>query len=262
MITDYTAQGVYDKIVRCEESFGEDKRFQNILYPLSIMGLEAYPLIDISSMSAQAWDWFFDPETDEGSDGGTLQRGVLPDFYREPFPYYFLLSSRALYCMDSDKSYINVIIPPSRDQCSQASAWSNFIINPGEHDSYRSDEDVFHNQVRADLKYFYHVFNQVPDITYVSAGPAKQKRYKKAMRYHQRERILNLSKKQLRRIYPQIQGEVGKKAPHFRRGYWRRYTNERFSEERRAKCQWVAPIWVGEKEVTHKGVRYRVRLDL
>ncbi len=49
--------------------------------------------------------------------------------------------------------------------------------------------------------------------------------------------------------------------PHERRGHYRYYAHERFSEEVRSKPRWIQPTWVGPAESAAHGKRYRVILD-
>lgn len=52
-----------------------------------------------------------------------------------------------------------------------------------------------------------------------------------------------------------------KRRPHHRRGHWRSYQSEKFSEKVRGTRQWIDAIWVGPKEAVQGPNRYIVRLD-
>ena len=104
------------------------------------------------------------------------------------------------------------------------------------------------------------IVEATPDSARVRRQVAKGK---KTPRYLQRTRLLILSQDEmLRRIYPKNSSQAAAVASHIRRGHWRAYQNSRYSDERRAERQWIEPVWVGDKEAVHQGVRYKVRLDL
>ena len=54
---------------------------------------------------------------------------------------------------------------------------------------------------------------------------------------------------------PASMAEVAALRPHGRRGHWRELRHERFKEHRQV---WVAPAWVGARDWTSEGQRYRV----
>ncbi len=61
---------------------------------------------------------------------------------------------------------------------------------------------------------------------------------------------------------PTAGGAHGPVGAHERRGHWRRYRDERYSEETRSRPQWIEATWVGPSEAEVGAHRYRVRLDL
>ena len=54
-------------------------------------------------------------------------------------------------------------------------------------------------------------------------------------------------------------GAHGSVGAHERRGHWRRrYRDERYSEETRARPQWIEATWVGPSEAEIGARRYRL----
>jgi hypothetical protein len=55
--------------------------------------------------------------------------------------------------------------------------------------------------------------------------------------------------------------EAGKRAPHERRGHWRRFRAERY-REKRGQVAWIEACWIGEREAVLGPNKYVVRLDV
>lgn len=96
----------------------------------------------------------------------------------------------------------------------------------------------------------------------VESKPKKTKETKKIKRAHQRATytLMHLDKFWEKTIKP---GKcTGRKIkPHGRRGYWRVYKDQRYSEDVRSKPQWIKATFVGTLEAEKGNKYYRVLVD-
>lgn len=133
----------------------------------------------------------------------------------------------------------------------------------------RVDSDVivrgFVRNTRAALEEI--VWFNSPDRFVVKKTPAHRKRplkKGKVARSDQRPTFTLLTPTEIRDSYGMGAGGTstgGARLSRQRRGHWRRYTAERFSEEVRKKPRWIKAVWVGSTSAVKGKHRYEILLD-
>lgn len=153
-----------------------------------------------------------------------------------------------------------------RDPGYAGELWSEeherFLLDFGRLERHTDTAYVFADEYRLDKNWIVEVGPASGRDAKAAAGTKR----KKFPRLHQRKRLVVLGQDEVLKILrPKAPAAATPRQPrpsHIRRGHWRYFKAERYTEATRAKPKWVEAHWVGPQEAVDKGLHYKVRLDL